>query len=159
MDEMVIRKETVRVELQLVHGGVVHGDVFLRAPQEGTDRGERLIDVLAQRAFVPLKTPEKLLFVATRHIAWVRIDLLAAIDELDPEGEDDESSCIARVIVDLGDETRVEGQLRYVAPPTARRLGDHLERLPRFFALRTDDWLYIVRAGGVVSMTPLEEKR
>src|SRR5947208_2008265 len=81
VDEMIIRKETVAVEL-CAHGAVARGEVFLRAPGEGSDRGERLLDVLAERWFVPLKTPEKLVFVATRHVAWARIDLLSAVDEL-----------------------------------------------------------------------------
>jgi hypothetical protein len=155
---MIIPKERVSVEICSSRGDLSRGEVFLRPPQEG-DRGERLLDVLAERWFFPLSTPEKMIFVATRHITWVRIDLLAAIDELDPEAEDDENSCIARVIVELLDGTRVEGTMRYVAPQSARRLGDHLERLPLFFALRTDDWIYLVSSTAVASVTPLEEKR
>lgn len=155
--DMIIPKERVSVEICSSQGALARGEVFLRPPQEG--RGERLLDVLAERWFVPLSTPEKMVFMATRHIAWVRIDLLAAIDELDPEAEDDDASCIARVIVALMDGTKIEGTMRYVAPPNARRLGDHLERLPQFFALRTDDWLYLVSAAAVASVTPLEEKR
>jgi hypothetical protein len=158
MSEMIIPKERVSVEICSSQGGLSRGEVFLRPPQEG--RGERLLDVLAERWFVPLSTPDnKMVFVATRHIAWVRIDLLAAIDELDPEAEDDASSCVARVVVELMDGTKVEGTMRYVAPHNARRLGDHLERLPQFFALRTDDWLYLISAASVATVTPLEEKR
>ena len=159
-DEMVIHKETVRVELCSTHGALSRGEVFLRAPGDvGADRGERLLDVLAERWFVPLKTPEKLLFVATRHVAWARIDLLAAVDELDPEAEDDEQSCTARVVVEMADGNKVEGVLRYAAPPQQRRLGDYLEKLPSFFPVRTDDWLYLVSSASVASVTPIEEKR
>lgn len=158
MSEMIIPKERVSVEICSTRGALLRGEVFLRPPQEG-GRGERLLDVLAERWFVPLSTPEKMIFVATRHIAWVRIDLLAAIDELDPEAEDDPAPSTARVVVELEDGGRVEGMMRYVAPPNMRRLGDHLERLPQFFALRTDDWVYLVSAASVASVTPLEEKR
>ena len=156
--EMVIPKERVSVELCTSHGAVSRGEVYLRAPQEG-GRGERLLDVLAERWFVPLRTPDKMVFIATRHIAWARIDLLSALDELDPEAEDDASSCLARVIVEIAEGESIEGSMRYVAPPGARRLGDHLERLPQFFALRTDDWVYLVNAAAVAAVTPLEEKR
>src|SRR5688500_20393039 len=108
--ELVIKKETVAVELCTVRGDVRRGAVFLR-PTEGADRGERLLDVLAQRWFVPLKTEEKLIFIATRHLAWARLDLLAAIDELDPEAEGDENSCEARVIVEMLDGKKLEGQI------------------------------------------------
>ncbi len=157
--EMIIHKDTVSVELCSTHGAQSRGEVFLRPPQEGTDRGERLLDVLAERWFVPLKTPERLTFVATRHIAWARIDLLAAIDELDPEAEDDESSCTATVVVELNFGAKLEGVVRYALPHPMRRLGDYLERLPSFFPLRTDDWLYLVSSTCVSSVTPLEEKR
>ena len=53
--ELVIKKETVAVELCTVRGDVRRGSVFLR-PTDGADRGERLLDVLSQRWFVPLKT-------------------------------------------------------------------------------------------------------
>ena len=158
-DEMIIKKETVAVELCSSHGAQTRGDVFLRAPGDGVERGERLLDVLAQRWFVPLKTPERFVFVATRHVAWVRIDLLAAVDELDPEAEADEQSCVARVVVEMQDASKIEGRLRYVMPPNQRRLGDYLEHLPSFFPLRTDDWLYLVSSTCVASVTPLEEKR
>lgn len=157
--EMMIRKETLPVELCSTHGALFRGDVFVRPPQDdGVDRGERLLDLLAQRWFMPVKTPEKMTFVATRHIAWVRIDLLAAIDELDPEAEDDESSCEAHVIVELGDAGKVDGVVRYALPQHLRRLTDYLERLPSFFPLRTDDWLYLVNSTCVSAVTPLEEK-
>lgn len=159
MSEMVIQKEKVSVELCSARGGLSRGEVFLRPPRDGNDRGERLLDVLAERWFFPLKTPEKLVFCATRHIEWVRIDLLSAIDELDPEAEDDESSCEARVIVELADGSKVEGLLRYLAQQNARRLGDYLEKLPQFFPLRTDDWLYLVNSTVVTAIVPLEEKR
>ena len=158
MDEMIIRKDTVRVELCSSHGALSRGEVFLRSG-DGVDRGERLLDVLAERWFMPVKTADKLMFVATRHIAWIRIDLLAAIDELDPEAEDDEQSCTARVVVEMEDASKIEGLLRYALPPNARRLGDYLEKLPSFFPLRTDDWLYLVSSTCVAGVTPLEEKR
>ena len=156
--EMVIPKERVSVEICSSRGDLARGEVFLRAPQDG-GRGERLLDVLAERWFVPLQMPEKMTFVATRHVAWVRIDLLAAIDELDPEAEDDETCCIARVVVELLDASKITGTMRYTARQQSRRLGDQLERLPQFFALRTDDWVYLVSTACVASVTPLEEKR
>ena len=156
--EMVIPKERVSVEICSSRGDVSRGEVFLRAPQNG-GRGERLLDVLAQRWFVPLQTPEKIIFVATRHMAWVRIDLLAAIDELDPEAEADQSCCEARVSIQLLEGSKLTGIVRYTALQESRRLGDLLERLPQFFPLRTDDWLYLVSAACVTTVTPIEEKR
>jgi hypothetical protein len=157
-EDMVIKKDTVGVEMCTARGQLHRGEVFLRAT-DGTDRGERLLDVLTQRWFVPLKTAERLSFVATRHVLWARLDLLAAIDELDAEAEDDESSATARVQLELVDGQRIEGMVRYSLPGHKRRLGDYLEKLESFFPLRTDDHVYLVSAHAVSQVVPLEEKR
>jgi hypothetical protein len=157
-EELVIKKETVAVELCTVRGDLARGAVFLR-PTDGAERGERLLDVLSQRWFVPLKTDDKLIFIATRHLAWARLDLLAAIDELDPEAEGDENSCVARVSVEMIDGKKIEGLLRYTLPGSARRLGDYLEKLESFFPLRTDDHVYLVASHCVAAVVPIEEKR
>jgi len=156
---MHVQKERVSIELRTVHGRIARGDILLRPPQEGADRGERLLDVLGERWFFPLHTPEKLIFIATRDLAWARIDLLASLDELDPAAENDETSCTARVMLELTDGSNLDGVVLYSMPEGHRRLGDYLEKLPHFFPLRTDDWLYLVSATAVASVTPLEEKR
>ncbi len=156
--EMVIKKETVAVEMATSRGELLRGQVFLR-PMGDEDRGERLLDVLAQRWFVPLKTAERMVFVATRHLSWVRIDLLAAIDELDAEAEDSEASSVARVLVTMADGTRVEGNVRYSMPAPTKRLGDYLEKLEPFFPLRTDDHVYLLSSTCILTVVPLEEKR
>lgn len=156
--EMIIRKETVAVEMATTRNELLRGEVFLR-PMGDEDRGERLLDVLAQRWFVPLKTPERVIFVATRHLAWARLDLLAAIDELDAEAEDDESSSVARVLVTMADGTRVEGSVRYSLPAPTKRLGDYLEKLESFFPVRTDDHVYLMNSACVLTIVPLEERR
>ena len=157
--DLVIQKEKVHVELCTSRGRLARGDVFLRPPHEASDRGERLLDVLAERWFLPVHTVEKMTFCSTRDLAWVRIDLMAALDELDPEAENDEASCTARVTLELLDGSKLEGTVLYSMPAGYRRLGDYLEKLPHFFPLRTDDWLYLVSAACVASVTPLEEKR
>jgi hypothetical protein len=156
--EMIIKKETVAVEMATTRGEVLRGEVFLR-PMGDEDRGERLLDVLAQRWFVPLKTAERVVFMATRHLCWVRLDLLAAIDELDAEAEDDASSSVARVLVQMEDETRVEGTVRYSLPAPMKRLGDYLEKLESFFPVRTDDHVYLLNSACVLTVTPIEERR
>jgi hypothetical protein len=156
--EMIIRKETVQVEVRDFRGETRRGALFAR-PADGVDRGERLIDILATREFVPLKGDDKVIFVSTRQLVWLRLDLLAGIDELDPEIENAPDSNTAHVILDLSDGSRLEGFLRYALPPSQRRLGDYLERLRAFFPVRTDDWLYLVRAESVVAVEPLAEER
>ena len=156
---LVVQMETRSVEMWTRDGVLLRGDVFLRVPHVSTERGDRLRDMLSERAFLPLKTAEKLLFVNTDNIAWVRMDMLAGVDELDAEVEDDINSCTAVVIIDLGDGTKVEGMVRYSRPHTALRLGDYLDQLPPFVALRGDDWLYLVNAAAMATVTPLEEKR
>ena len=157
-EQMVIRKDTVPVELATARGEIVRGEIFVR-PHEGADRGERLLDVLSQRWFVPVKTPEKLVFVAVRHLAWVKLELLAAIDELDPDAENDDTSCRAHVICECIDGTRIDGNVRYALPAPARRVGDYLEHLPNFFPISTEDFVFLVNSACVVSVTPLEERR
>jgi hypothetical protein len=157
--EVVTFKETVLVECCTARGAVTRGELFLR-PIDADGRGERLLDVLAGRAFVPMRTgAEAVVFLAPRHLAWVRLDLLAALDELDPEAEDDVSSAVARVLVELAHGASIEGTLRYALPAMTRRLGDYLERAPAFFPLQTPDWIYLVNASQVASITPLSERR
>ena len=156
--EMIIKKETVAVEMATTRGEVLRGEVFLR-PMGDEDRGERLLDVLAQRWFVPLKTAERVVFVATRHLAWVRLELLAAIDEFDAEAEDSEASSVARVLITMEDGTRVEGSVRYALPAPQKRLGDYLEKLEAFFPVRTDDHVYLLSSTCVLTVVPLEERR
>ena len=158
-DQTVVTvKETVHVEYCTARGVVSRGDLFLR-PLDANSRGERLLDVLSERAFIPLRAAEGLVFLATRHLAWVRLDLLAAFDELDPEAEDDADSVVARVVVELAQGAALEGTLRFALPAMTRRLGDYLERVSPFFPLRTDDWIYLVSAAQVASITPLSEGR
>lgn len=157
-DELVIRKETVPVEICTERGVTIRGEVFVR-PGEGAERGERLLDVLAQRWFVPVKTADKIVFLAVRHVAYVKLDLLAGVDELDADAENDEHSCVARVIVELVDGKHVEGNVRYTLPSLARRVGDYLEHLPMFFPLTTDDFVFLISSTCVVSVTALEERR
>lgn len=156
--EVVTFKETVHVEYCTARGATARGALFLR-PVDASGRGERLLDVLSERAFVPLRSDGGMVFLATRHLAWVRLDLLAALDELDPEAEDDVTSAVARVVVELAHGAALEGTLRYALPEMTRRLGDYLERVPAFFPLHTDDWIYLVSAAQVASITPLSEKR
>lgn len=155
---LVIRKETVPVEICTEQGAPVRGEVFLR-PQEGNEPGERLLDVLAQRAFVPVKTPERLVFIAVRHMAFMRLDLLAAVDELDADAENDEHGGVAHVIVELWGGGRLEGRIRYAMRTPSWRVSDYLEHLPAFFPLTTDDFLYLVSSTRVVNVTVLEERR
>lgn len=155
--DMIVRKETVAVEIRS-RTTIVRGDVFIR-PHEGAERGERLIDLLTTRAFLPLKTPDHMLFLATRHIGWVRLDLLAAIDEIDADAESDPESCSARLAVMFADGEHIDGEVRYSMPPNRRRVGDWLETLRGFFPLRTDDWVYLVNPAGVAEVSLIEEKR
>lgn len=155
---LIVPKETVAVEMATERGAIVRGEVFT-LPFEGALRGERLLDVLARRQFIPVKTAEGLRFVAVRHLAWVKLDLLAAVDELDPVTEDDENSALARVVLELVEGSRLEGRLRYALPSLARRVGDYLEHLPLFFPLTTDDFVYLVSSHSVVSVIALEERR
>jgi hypothetical protein len=155
--EIIVHKDTVLVELCTATGALLRGEVFVR-PHDGVTRGERLLDVLAQRWFVPVKTQERLMFVAVRHLLWARLDLLAAVDELDANAENDVNSCTARVIVELVDKSRLEGSIRYAMPMPARRVGDYLEHLPMFFPITTEDFVYLVSATAVLSVTALEER-
>ncbi|MDB4930415.1 MAG: hypothetical protein JWM10_2899 [Myxococcaceae bacterium] len=157
--DVVTFKETAPVEYCTARGEVARGEVFLR-PVDAAGRGERLLDVLSARAFVPVqRAGAGVVFLAPRHLAWVRIDLLAALDELDPEAEDDVTSAVARVVVGLAHGGTLEGTVRYALPEMTRRLGDYLERTAAFFPLHTDDFIYLVSVAQVASITPLAERR
>lgn len=161
MDErdLLIPKSATAVELRDHRGLVQRCAVFLSAPGAPSDRGERLQDVLANRRFVPVQHEGQVRFLSNRHVVWIRLDLLAALDELDPEAEGAEGSQSASVHLELDDGSQLSGVLRYFLPRTSRRVGDYLASLPAFFPLRTEDWLYLVNRERVLSVVPLEERR
>lgn len=156
--DLYIPKSATMVELRDHEGALHRCKVFLQEAVKAGDRGERLQDVLANRRFLPIQHEGGVRFVSNRHVLWVRVDLLAALDELDPEAEGGEGSASAHVSLALDDASHLDGTLRYFLPRTGRRVGDYLNTLAPFFPLRTDDFLYLVNRERVVGVVPLSEK-
>lgn len=161
MDErdLYVPKSATPVEIKEHGGGIRRCVVFLSEGAQPGERGERLQDVLANRRFLPLQHEGGVRFASNRHLVWVRMDLLSALDELDPEAEGSEASASARVALSLDDGSSLEGVVRYLLPRAGRRVLDYLNALEAFFPLRTSDQLYLVNRDRVVDVVPLSEER
>ena len=166
---LVVPKHTVDVEIRDSRGRLRQVELFL-AGAEDTAPGERLQDLLQLRRFIPVRTAgsgeahtetgdlrASIEFLSREHVLWVRVGLMTAIDELDLETESAKEGVTASVRVELEDGTQLQGQLRYLLPSGARRVGDYLESLSAYFPLRTADHLYLVRRDRVVAVVPQEE--
>lgn len=151
-----VPKHKVEVELRDTAGEVREVEVYL-AESGAEERRERLQDLLANRRFVPVRHADELSFISREHVTWLKLDLISAIDELDPEAEGNVGSVSAGISVVFDDGTSLDGGIRYLLPRTSRRVGDYLESLPQFFPLRTPDWLYLVNRDCIVRVTPVDE--
>ena len=152
-----IPKHSVSIDLLDSSGNQRSVEVFIADMCAKEDRRERVRDILGDRHFIPVREDDQFSFVSRRHITWLRIDLMAAFDELDPEAERSEGSVTAGVKVELEDGTTVEGGLRYLLPRQSRRVSDYLERIDGFVPIRTPDWLYLVNVDRVVRIVPIDE--
>ena len=152
-----VNKQTLQVEICEVGGMVTRGEIFLAGYSAPEARGERLLDVLPNRRFVPVRAEHGVVFISNRHILWARVDLLDAVGELDPETEGAEDTATAQVNVHLENGETLQGGMRYLRPAGARRLVDYLATLEEFFPLRTEDWVYLVNRERVCSVVALSE--
>lgn len=152
-----IPKHAVGVETCDSRGNKRRLEIYLAQPATPEERGERLQDLLRERQFVPARAGGSLEFLSTRHLMWVRLELIAALDELDPQAEYADGSVSALVKVSLEDGSDLVGGMRYLMPAGWRRIGDYLESLPGLFPLRTPEWLYLVNKDRVIRVVPIDE--
>ncbi len=152
-----VPKYEVEVQLRDSAGEVRTVHVYLAEINGTEERRERLQDLLEGRRFVPVRHFDELSFISREHVSWLKLDLIAGIDELDPEAEGNVGSVSAGIRVTFDDGSSLDGGIRYLLPRTSRRIGDYLEGLPRFFPLRTPEWLYLVNRDRLVRVTPVDE--
>ncbi len=150
-------KHAVEVEVRDSRGEMRSGAIYLAAQPDAEFRHERLKDVLADRPFIPMKMGGAMEFVSRRHVVWLKLDLIAGVDELDFEAEGAEGSVAIAVRIDLADGSLVQGTLRYYRPEGSRRLSDYLSDVEPWFPVRTDDWLFLVSREHVLRVVALDE--
>lgn len=156
-DSLRIPKQLVRVEVRDARGHMQKADVYLAAASPTGDGRERLQDLLIERRFLPTRSGGNFCFISRDHILWVRLNLMEAIDELDPEAEGSNGSVSAGIKIELDDGSILRGGIRYLRPKTSRRVGDYLEGLPPFFPLRTPEDLYLVNRERIINVVPIDE--
>ena len=158
-ESLRIPKHLVEVEIKDARGVERSASVYLASASANGGRPERLQDVLRERRFLPLRENGSFCFISREHIDWLKMDVIAAIDEFDPEAEGNAGSVSAGVKLELEDGTLLLGGIRYLLPKPARRVGDYLEGLERFFPLRTPDYLYLINRDRIVQVIPIDEVR
>lgn len=152
-----IAKSTVDVEVRDTRGEVRRVQVYVTDGIVQDGRGERLQDIFRARPFIPVRYGKKLEFISGNHLSWIRMDVISALDELDPEAEQTDGSVFASVRMQLEDGSFIDGGLRYFLPQPSRRLVDYLTVLPQWVPLRTAEWLYLINRQRVVRVIPLDE--
>jgi hypothetical protein len=145
IDARDTRRELRQVEVFLANGPLVHS------------RGERLQDVLGERRFLPVRSKDQTEMINTEHLMWVRMYLIDALDELDPELERSSGVSSANVRIELAAGGSIEGTLRYCLPAGSSRLIDYLGTIDRWFPLRTEGSLYLINRDHVIRVVPLAE--
>ena len=158
-DSLRVPKQAVSIQLRDARGVEHSASIYLADNAAADERRERLQDVLLSRRFIPVASGGAFAFVHRDHILWVRLDLIAAFDELDHDAEGAEGSVAVGVRIELLDGSVVEGGMRYLRPADSRRVSDHLESLPCFFTVQTPDWLYVINRDGVIRLVAVDEVR
>jgi hypothetical protein len=155
MTALLVLKDTVSVELRDARGRQQAGELYVTG---GATERETLQSVLNRRRFVPVRSSNASVSLLQRdHLLWVSLDLLTALDELEPEAETATDSCTVGVRLTFSDGTDLEGTVRYLRPAESRRLSDYLESAPRFLPVRTADRLYLVNRDRLIAVTPTHE--
>lgn len=154
--QLKIPKYTVDVDIRSSRGAVSKAAVFVAESMTVDGRSERVQDIFDTRRFVPIRTEGgRLELISVNHVTWIRLDLITALDELDPQAEDEAGASAATVKVELEDGSMLEGGVRYFLPPSMRRVGDYFSTAPRWVPIRTPDFLYLVNRDRIVRVVPL----
>lgn len=151
-----IDKEIVQVDVADATGRERRLDVFVKQDLTVEGGTERLQDVFAARRFIPVRDGSVLELLSAAHVVYFKLDLIAALDELDPEVEHATGSKSLRVRADLEQGPSIEGVIRYFMPPGHNRLVDYLATAPRWVLVRTPDWIYFINRDRVRRVVPLE---
>jgi hypothetical protein len=151
-----IPKYTVDVEVKTSNGEQKHIGVYVAEELTVDGRSERLQDIFDTRRFVPVQTDSGFELYSSSHVTWLRLDLIGALDELDPQAEQAFGASSVAVSIELEDGAKLRGTVRYYMPPGMRRMADYLQTASRWIPLRTADHLYLVNRDRVVRVVPME---
>ena len=149
-----VPKQKVEVQLCDEQGRIHRGDIFLSQNEASGTSSQRVQDLLRERKFVPVRQNEKVWFIQSQRISWVKIPLLSAAAELDRHVETSVEARVNDVKVELVDGSTIRGKLRFLLPDSERRLGDYIERYEGFMPVRTEDDLYLVNVTKVIRFIP-----
>jgi hypothetical protein len=152
-----IPKHKMSVEICDDRGRIHRGGVFLAESITEQRSHQRLQELLRERRFLPVQEGGEVWFIQRSNICWVKIALLAAVDELDREVERSKDAVVNKVVLEFVDGSSVRGFLRFLQPASERRVGDYIEQSRGFIPVRTDEWLYLVNLDRVVRLLLEEE--
>jgi hypothetical protein len=153
--EHKIQKYTLEIEIRSSRGTESKVAVYVAEEMTVDGRSERLQDIFDAH-YVPVLADGKLELWSTAHVEWIRLDVLAALDELDPQAEQAANASSARVKIELEDGSIIEGGIRYYLPAGMRRVGDYFQTAPRWIPVRTEDFVYLINRDRIVRVMPVE---
>lgn len=151
-----IPKYTLEVDVRSARGVERKLSVYVAEALTVDGRSERLQDIFASRKFIPVRADGKLELIAVAHIDWIRLDLIGALDELDPQAEQEQGASAAVVQIELLDGAIIEGGVRWFLPVTMRRVADYFATAPCWVPVRTPDFLYLVNRDRIARVIPVE---
>ena len=157
---MNLRVPKQRVDVQICddRGRIHRGGIFLAESISVGRSHQRVQELLHERRFIPVQEGGDVWFIQRSRICWIKLALLAAVDELDREVEQSDEAVVTDVVLEFVDGSSVRGVLRYLQPESTRRVGDYIERSEGFIPVRTEDDLYLVNLDRVVRLL-LEEQQ
>jgi hypothetical protein len=154
--QLKIAKYMLEVEVRDSVGREKKAAVYVAEEMTVDGRSERLQDIFDNRKFVPLRIEGQLELVSAAHLSWIRLDLIGALDELDPQAEQESGASSATVKIELEDGSLILGGVRWFLPASMRRVADYFQTAPRWIPVRTSDFLYLVNRDRIVRVVPVE---
>jgi len=147
-----IPKQRIEVQICDDRGRIHRGGIFLAESMSEDRPQQRVQDLLEERKFVPVQEGDGVWFIQRSRISWIKLSLLAAVDELDREVEQSSKSVESKVVLEFVDGSSIRGALRYLRPESERRVSDYIEQSQGFIPVRTEDDLYLVNLDRVVRL-------
>lgn len=149
-----VPKENVRVTITLTNSSTIKGEMFLnRGEIPKSNLNELLEELNTDSLFFPFLVlgDEEIMLINKKQLMYVHME---------PEEEQEEDLADIKkslVRIDIKNGNNIKGTVEINFPKGKRRVQDFLNLTDRFFALRGDDWDYIVNKNHVLNVTDLGE--
>jgi len=155
--ELRVPKMGVTVEISLMGAQQRRAELYLSLDGGSGDRMQNLTAMLTEAGdFVPVATERRTSLYRKDAIVWVAVDLSDGDPPIEDAGRVPGTELFderRRVDIALIDQTFLQGDLLFSAPPERRRVIDHLNDVASFFRLWTATRFYLINKQHVLTVT------